>query len=203
MISLKEVVIRPSATSKCPVATRIPLRIHSEPPPAARAVEEEVRRRLGCEKFKIEVTVDGVKIYASVDCFVEERCEVYEIKSVSKPDVSKWALMEKVVQAGLYALAAEKYCEAKGRGPVSAYIMFFTSDGKEYVIRLTQEAVQHVRELMRQIAAGATPYKHVLCQDCQYAPVCLFRNAAGRYVDQELERISLELAQKAGVPIRS
>ena len=28
MIGLNEVVIRPSATSKCPVATRIPLRIH-------------------------------------------------------------------------------------------------------------------------------------------------------------------------------
>jgi len=202
MISLREVVIRPSAASKCPVATRIPLRIHSEPPPAAKAVEEAARRRLGCEKFKVEASVDGARIYAAVDCFVEERCEVYEIKSVTKATISKWALMEKVVQAGLYALAAEKYCEAKGRGPVSAYIIFFTSDGREYTIRLTQEVVQHVRELLRQIAAGATPYKHVLCQDCQYAPVCLFRDAAGRYVDPELERISLELAQKAGVPIR-
>jgi len=202
MIVLKEVVIRPSAASKCPVATRIPLRIHSEPPPAARAVEEEVRKRLGCKKLKLEAVVDGVKIYSSIDCFIEERCEVYEVKSVSKPDVSKWALMEKVVQTGLYALAAEKYCTAKGKGPVSVYIVFFTSDGKEYVVKLTSKAIQHVRELMHQIAAGSTPYKHVLCQDCQYAPVCLFKGAAGRYVDPELELISLELARKAGVPIR-
>jgi len=202
MIQLGEVVVRPSAASKCPVATRIPLRIHGEPLPEARAVEEEVRRRLGCRKLKLEAAVEGARVHAAVDCFVEERCEVYEVKLVGHPTVSKWALMEKVVQAGIYALAVEKYCAERGGGPVAAYILFFTSDGREYAVRLTVEAVRHVRELLRQTVAGSTPYKHVSCGDCQYAPVCLLRGAAGRYVDPELERISLELARRAGVPVR-
>lgn len=201
---MRKIVIEIGTFMKCPVVALMPVRLYEKPSEDSRLAEEKFRRDMGCaEKKEIVATVEfygvTVELHGKPDCIVQnDYVNVYEYKSISRSDVSIWAIMEKLGQAALYSYVFH----VNGADNVNAYAVFEVQ--KRYFLRVPEVLVGRAEKWIRDIAEKEIPFKHIKCDNnCRYYRVCRLRDRIPeRIVDEVLLRYSLEAAKEAGLPIR-
>jgi len=200
-----KIVVEIGTFMKCPATSMMPVRIHERPTEGAKLAEEKFRRDMGCDKKEevtavIEVNNVIVELHGKPDCTVkrDSGIEVYEYKNISRQDVSIWAVVEKLGQAALY-----KYAYHRNGVNVNAYAVFEVQ-GHRYFLEVPETLIRRAEKWLRDIVEKELPFKHIKCDDsCRYFRICRLKDRLPeRIVDEVLLRYSLELARKAGLPIR-
>jgi len=198
---MRRVIVEIGTFMKCPVTSLMPIRLHERPLETAKMAEERFRRDMGCEEKREVVAVVKfddviVELHGKPDCVINGR--VYEYKNISRPDVSIWAIMEKLGQAAMYSYAF------KHNGvDVDAYAVFEVQ-GQKYFLKVSDVLVKRVEKWIRDVVEKEVPFKHIKCDtNCRYYNICRLKDrVTERIVDEVLLRYSLEAAQKAHLPIR-
>jgi len=139
-------------------------------------------------------------LHGKPDCLVVQNghINVYEYKSISRSDVSIWAIMEKLGQVALY-----KYAFRRNGVDVNAYAVFEVQR-RRYFLEVPEALVERVEKWLRDIAEKEIPFKHIKCDmNCRYFSICRLKDRiTERIVDEVLLKYSLEAAQKANLPVR-
>jgi len=202
-MALEPKFVLPGQYAKCPATLIIADKIvenMSKEDEKSRAAEDEFRRLIGCVKFRAGVAINGVVVKAVVDCvrFEGATAEVYEVKRFSGSGANVWGLVEKLVQAALYAEVVRR---ATGK-PAKAYVAVYTAEGGPYVIEVPREVAEAAVNSVRRDAWRDMPFKHIPCSMCDWRAYCpLKRRVLGRVVDPAIFAATLEAARRAGLPI--
>jgi len=196
------IVIEIGTFMKCPVTSLMPVRLHERPLEVAKLAEERFRRDMGCaEKREVVAIVEFddvvVEMHGKPDCVTEH--SVYEYKNISRPDVSLWAVLEKMGQASLY-----KYAFRINEVEVNAYAVFEVQ-GRRYFLEVPEALVKRAEEWLRDIAEKEIPFKHIKCDaNCRYFSICRLKDRiTERIIDEVLLKYSLEASRNVGLPIRT
>jgi len=202
---MKLKILNPGRASRCFFTIHHP-RVE-EYGEVGRAEEEEFRRSMGCVKDEIRLIMPGltpVLLAAKPDCIRHrgDVVEVYEFSLRQGDEVTYFKLLQKGVQAALYALAFEEWCRRTGHcKKVRAYIVFQVG-GKRYTIELPEDAAAKARRWLGEVMAGKLSHKLYRCSQCPYRRVCRYRGPDAIRYDLEF---AAELAAKAlevGLPIK-
>mgnify|MGYP001772490655 CR=1 FL=1 len=198
---MRRIVVEIGTFMKCPVTSLMPIRLHEKPLEAAKIAEERFRRDMGCEEKKeivAAVEIDGVivELHGKPDCVTNAR--IYEYKNISRPDVSIWAIMEKMGQAAMYS-----YAFKRNGVDADAYAVFEVQ-GQRYFLKASDILVKRVEKWIRDVVEKEVPFKHIKCDaNCRYYNICRLKDRiTERIVDDVLLKYSLEAAQKANLPVR-
>jgi len=128
--------------------------------------------------------------------------EVYEFSLQLGGEVRYFKLVQKGVQAALYALAFEEWCRRTGRcKKVKAYAVFQVR-GRRYTIELPEDAAARARRWLGEFMAGGLPHKIYRCSGCPYRGVCRYRGPDAVRYDLEFAAELVLRALNAGLPIR-
>jgi len=198
-------ILNPGRASRCFYTIHHPrIEEHSE---VGRAEEEEFRRLMQCAKDGIHLIMPGltpVLLAAKPDC-VRRRgdvVEVYEFTLRQGNEVGYFKLVQKGVQAALYALAFEEWCKRTGRcRKIKAYVVFQVGD-RRYTIELPEDAAARARRWLGETMAGGLPHKLNKCYKCTYREVCRYRGPDVIKYDLEYAAELVSKALGVGLPIK-
>jgi len=205
MFYVKLKILNPGRASRCFYTLHHPrIEEHGE---VGRNEEEEFRRSMYCVKDEIQLIMPGltpVLLAAKPDC-VRHRgdvVEVYEFSLRQGSEVSYFKLIQKGVQAALYALAFEEWCKRTGRcRQVKAYVVFQV-EGKRYTIELPKDAAARARKWLGEAMAGNLPHKIYRCSKCPFRKVCRYHGPDVIRYDLEYAAELVSRALDVGLPIR-
>jgi len=202
VVARAELII-PGQYAKCPATVLIAeaiVRHMREEDAESRAAEEEFRRAVGCVKYRALVHINGVAVSASADCVRLDGpvAEVYEVKRFSSDCAVLWSLVEKFVQAALYAAVVERAAGKLAR----VYVAVYTAGGGPYVLEVPRSVVRAAVEAVGPGAWRRVPFKHIPCSLCEWRAHCpLRRPPKGRVLDPELVNAVLQETSRTGLRV--
>jgi len=198
-------ILNPGRASRCFFTLHHP-RVE-ERGEVGRAEEKEFRCSMGCAKDGVQLIMPGptpVLLAAKPDC-VRYRggvVEVYEFTLRQGDAVTYFKLIQKGVQAALYALAFEEWCRRTGHcRQVRAYVVFQVG-GKRYTIELPEGAAARARRWLGEVMAGELPHKLYQCSKCPYRKICRYRGPDAIRYDLEYAAELAAKAHEVGLPIK-
>jgi len=202
---MKLKILNPGRASRCFFTLHHP-RVE-ERGEVGRAEEEDFRRSMGCTKDGIQLIMPGltpVLLAAKPDCvrYVGDTVEVYEFSLRQGDTVNYFKLVQKGVQAALYALAFEEWCRRTGRYKKVRAFVVFQVGGRRYTIELPEDAAARARRWLGEAMAGEVPHKLHRCRKCPYRNICRYRGPDVIRYDLEFAAALAAKALDVGLPMR-